>query len=154
MSYCRLPYYIYPNFNGTVCFDVFGDIPDDVVNIFLYKLYTYRKEEFDKRIKDGQNELEEWEQSKDKLQSFKDMYEEPTERYCAVGKSLEQSLKEMKLMRAGKLPKNSLKESQALWDKWATETEEELEKQKFINENIEEVVELETNTDCDDFYKQ
>lgn len=37
MSYCRQPYYIYPNINGTICFDMFGDIPDDVVNIFLYK---------------------------------------------------------------------------------------------------------------------
>lgn len=66
MSYCRQPYYIYPNINGTVCFDVFGDIPDDVVNVFLYKLYIYRKEEFDKRVQDGQKELEEWELNKDK----------------------------------------------------------------------------------------
>lgn len=26
MSYCRQPYYIYPNINGTVVFDIFGDI--------------------------------------------------------------------------------------------------------------------------------
>lgn len=237
MSYCRLPYYIYSNINGTVCFDIFGDIPDDVVNIFLYKIYTYRKEEFDKRIKDGKIELEKWEESKNKPQSFEDMYEEPTERYCTVRESIEESLKEVKLMREGKIPKktwrecreekncmsnlqlyNKLKDyiieqkdnvqngdvEQWLYDKLLTKMDEYMEEinnespfkaiqnisskyfktiedeelaqerlskatnykinknsrmteeeyNKFINDNIEDVVELETNTECDTFEEQ
>lgn len=107
MSYCRKPYYIYHNINGTVVFDVFGDIPDEVVDIFLYKLYNFHNDEFIERTKQGRKALDEWnnsinddiEQPNKKLQSFEDMYSEPTERYCTVTESLEQSLKEMQLMR-------------------------------------------------------
>jgi hypothetical protein len=60
MSYCREPYYIYPNVNETVVFDSFGSIPDEVVNIFLYKIYNFRNEEFMKRVENGRKALEEW----------------------------------------------------------------------------------------------
>lgn len=114
MSYCRQPYYIYPNINGTVVFDIFGDIPDEVVNIFLYKLYNFRNDEFVERTELGRKALDEWnneiEQPIKKHQTFEDMYEEPTERYCTVTESLEQSLKEMQLMRQGKLPKKTIRE--------------------------------------------
>ncbi|NRU52418.1 hypothetical protein [Clostridium beijerinckii] len=63
MSYCRQPYYIYPNINGTVIFDIFGDIPDEVVNIFLYKLYNFRNDEFIERTELGRKALDEWNES-------------------------------------------------------------------------------------------
>lgn len=63
MSYCRQPYYIYPNINGTVVFDIFGDIPDEVVNIFLYKLYNFRNDEFIERTEKGRKSLDEWNDS-------------------------------------------------------------------------------------------
>jgi len=58
---------------------------------------------------------------------YKDKY--LNERYCTVAESLEESLKEMQLMRRGKLPKKSLKESKQEWDIWVEETEEELKQQ-------------------------
>lgn len=50
-----------------------------------------------------------------------------TERYCTVEESLKESLKEMRLIREGKLPKLSLSESRALWKQWAEETEDDSE---------------------------
>lgn len=48
------------------------------------------------------------------------------ERYCTVAESIEQSLKEVKLMIEGKIPKKTWKEYRVEWDKWAKEVEEEL----------------------------
>jgi len=48
-------------------------------------------------------------------------------RYCTVSESLEQGLKEMKLIREGKLPKKTWRECREEWDKWAKEVEKELD---------------------------
>lgn len=52
--------------------------------------------------------------SKMLIKKHKDIYEklddEPTKRYCTVAESLEQSLKEMQLMREGGIPKKSIQE--------------------------------------------
>ena len=74
--------------------------------------------------------------------------DKPTERYCTVAESLEQSLKEVKLMREGKIPKKTWREYREEWDKWAKESEEELKQETL------ERVELETNTECDNFEEQ
>lgn len=45
------------------------------------------------------------------------------ERYCTVEESIKQSLKEMKLMKDGKLPKIFIEETMRQWQEWAEETE-------------------------------
>lgn len=83
------------------------------------------KDTFDEMIKAG-------EEFKEALElSDGDVYEllkrdNNEERYCTVAESLEQSLKEMQLIREGKLPKKTWKECMKEWDKWAKEVEEEL----------------------------
>ena len=139
MSYCRQPYYIYPNINGTVCFDIFGGIPDEVVNVFLYKLYNFRNDEFIERTELGRKALDEWEESKDNDSPFKTI-QDISNKYL---KTIEdEELAEEKLSKTTnyKINKNSKM------------TKEEYE--KWINDNIEDIVELETNTECDTFEEQ
>ena len=69
--------------------------------------------------------------SKMLIEKHRNIYEkledESTERYCTVSESLEQSLKEVKLMREGKIPKKTWREYREEWEKWAKEVEEELD---------------------------
>lgn len=94
MSYCRQPYYIYPNINGTVVFDVFGDIPDEVVNIFLYKIYNFCNDEFIERTELGRKTLNEWESNKEdnSLKSMQNIQNKYIKAYKNIDENI---LKEM-----------------------------------------------------------
>jgi hypothetical protein len=59
---------------------------------------------------------------KDKSKEEKDM-NTVVERYCSVAESLEESLKQMKLMREGKLPKKT-------WDEMRVERKAKRDKYK------------------------
>lgn len=61
------------------------------------------------------------------LKDVEPWFDNNEERYCTVKESIEQSLKEVKLMREGKLPKKTWRECREEWDKWAKEVEEELD---------------------------
>ncbi|WP_171903827.1 hypothetical protein [Cellulosilyticum sp. I15G10I2] len=52
---------------------------------------------------------------------------QPVERYCTIEESLRESMKEVKLMREGKLPKRS-------WAESMKELKEELEEEGFLDE--------------------
>lgn len=51
MSYCRFPFYIYSNGKELVLDG--NAVDEDLVNVFIYKLATFRKEELEKRIQSG-----------------------------------------------------------------------------------------------------
>lgn len=62
MSYARIletGYYIYPDINGNVVFTTGEEISNNEIDVFLYKLFNNRKEEFDKRIEHGKKLVEE-----------------------------------------------------------------------------------------------
>ena len=45
------------------------------------------------------------------------------ERYCTAVESIEESLKEVQLIREGKIPKKTWRECKEEWNKWAKEVE-------------------------------
>lgn len=58
MSYCRIlesGHYIWPD-GENIHFDEV-EVPDETINIFLYKLFNNRKDEFLERIKDGNEKV-------------------------------------------------------------------------------------------------
>lgn len=62
MSYARIletGYYIYPDIENNVVFTSGKEISNDEIDVFLYKLYTNRREEFNKRIKNGKKIIKE-----------------------------------------------------------------------------------------------
>lgn len=65
--------------------------------------------------------------NKDKIKEDKDM-DAVVERPCTILESIEESFKQIKEYKEGKRKFKSLEESQALWDKWAKETEDESRK--------------------------
>lgn len=62
MSYARIletGYYIYPDIDNNVVFTSGEQISNDEIDVFLYRLFTNRKEEFNKRLENGKRVIEE-----------------------------------------------------------------------------------------------
>ena len=61
MSYCRYGeggHYIWSD--GEIIHFDDNDIPEDVIDIFLYRLYKLRKTEFKYRVNRGEKLIKEW----------------------------------------------------------------------------------------------
>lgn len=65
MSYCRRPSMIYPTKTG-IMFN-FHEIPNDDVDIFLYKIFSTRQKELAERLKHGKELLEQYDLPKNGL---------------------------------------------------------------------------------------
>lgn len=75
MSYCRNPY-IFPTNYGTVWFEG-KDIPNEHINIFLYKMMTvYRREELKQRLTQGRSLLRELNKNDQEYLSWLDEMED------------------------------------------------------------------------------
>ena len=62
MSYARIletGYYIYPDIENNVVFTAGETISNNEIDVFLYRLYNNRKEEFNKRLENGKRLIEE-----------------------------------------------------------------------------------------------
>lgn len=53
MSYCRLPHYIYPTGYGINFLSSNAEVSNDEIDIFLYKIFLTRRDEFIKRVEHG-----------------------------------------------------------------------------------------------------
>lgn len=60
MSYCRSPYYIYPDIGGYISFDFLVKVPNDKMDVFLYMIYLSRREEFIQRVQHGKAIMMDW----------------------------------------------------------------------------------------------
>jgi hypothetical protein len=58
MSYSRLPYYIFSD-GENINFD-FIQVPEDMTNVFIYKLVTFRQNELKERVQKGFEKLMEY----------------------------------------------------------------------------------------------
>jgi hypothetical protein len=58
MSYCRNPYYIYDDGDG-INFD-FTRVSENQIDVFLYKIFLSKREEFIQRLKHGKELVIEW----------------------------------------------------------------------------------------------
>lgn len=56
MSYCRNPYYVYSNGDELFLDSIY--VNEDIINVFLYDLYTNRQEELLKRVRCGKEILD------------------------------------------------------------------------------------------------
>lgn len=56
MSYCRNPYYVYSNGDELFLDSIY--VNEDIINVFLYDLYTNRQEELLKRVQCGKEILD------------------------------------------------------------------------------------------------
>lgn len=60
MSYCRLPDYIYPTKYGVNFLSSNAEVSNDEIDIFLYKIFLTRRDEFIKRVEHGKKIVMEW----------------------------------------------------------------------------------------------
>jgi len=74
------------------------------------------------------------ENGKKLIEKFDAMEDDNIPRYCSVKESIEESLKQIKEMRDGKLPKKSWREYKELYDKWLHEIDKE-ELRSIISKN-------------------
>lgn len=72
--------------------EIFGDIPDEVVNIFLYKLYNFRNDEFIERVELGRKALDEWNDSikEDTFPTLKQIQEKSRTETTLLGSEISQ----------------------------------------------------------------
>lgn len=56
MSYCRNPYYIYSDGDSLHFDDI--KVDENMINVFLYELVEYRKDELNERVKKGKEAIE------------------------------------------------------------------------------------------------
>ena len=56
MSYCRNPYYVYSNGDELFLDSIY--VKEDIINVFLYDLYTNKREELLKRVQCGKEILD------------------------------------------------------------------------------------------------
>ena len=117
MSYCRLPYMIYPTKKG-VQFEL-NTISNDEIDVFLYKIFLTRRDEFIKRIKHGKEIIMRWQDDEVNENNYKDLIDF----HKRIGTY---SDKEIKIMLKSCKPSENSKNKSQEYKQWLLDKEDEL----------------------------
>lgn len=123
MSYCRLPYMIFPT-KGGIRFSV-ETIIDNEMDVFLYKIFLTRRNEFIKKIKHGKELIMEYQNDEINGNNY--------EKVIDIHKRIGYSDKQIEEMLSYCIPDENSKNQAKKYKEWLLSKEDEIFKQ-IINE--------------------
>lgn len=128
MSYCRLPDYIYPTEYGINFLSSNAEVSNDEIDIFLYKIFLTRRNEFIKRIKHGKEIVMKWQDNEVNDHNYNELIKFHKEMGSYSDDEIE---KKLEFCRPNEKTKNEAKE----YKQWLLDKEDNLFK-KLINDKI------------------